>query len=124
MGGVVLFIVCAAAVSPTRAAEPVARRMALPASAHELVRAASVGSTAWQLDVKFLDPQRITLKLPGDAEPTTFWYVLFEVTNHTGRDVQFYPSFRLVTSTLHVVEGGANISPNVYDAIAARQRRG
>ncbi len=79
-------------------------------------------TTARQLDVKFYDPQRIALQLTGDSHPTTFWYMLFEVTNNTGRDVEFYPSFRLVTNTLKVVEGGADIPPSVYDAIAARHK--
>ncbi len=83
---------------------------------------AGTSTTSWQLEVKFHDPQRIMLRLPGDHHETTLWYLLYEVTNHTGRDVEFYPSFRLVTATLKVVEGGANISPSVYDAIAARHK--
>lgn len=83
---------------------------------------AEVFSTKWQLDFAFHDMQRISLVLPGDSDATTFWYLLFEVTNQTGRDVELYPSFELVTDTLQVVEGGANISPSVYDAIAARHR--
>lgn len=82
------------------------------------------GSSAqgWQLDVKFHDPQRISIQLPGDRHETTFWYLLYEVTNETGRDVEFYPSFSLVTDTLRVVIAGDNISPSVYDAIAARHK--
>lgn len=77
---------------------------------------------SWQLDVRFYDPQRISLRLPGDVQETTFWYLLYEVTNRTGKDVDFYPSIRLITSTLEVVEAGANIHPMVYDAVAARHR--
>lgn len=84
---------------------------------------ADIASTAWQLDVEFYDPQRITIQLPGSDRPTTFWYVLYQVTNQTGQEVQFYPSFRIVTNTLQVVDGGADISPSVYDAIAARHKR-
>ena len=75
-------------------------------------------SPHWQLGLSFHDPQRITVQMPGEPEPTTFWYLLFTVTNDTGTDVQFYPSFRLVTDTLESVEGGANVVPAVYDAIA------
>jgi hypothetical protein len=77
---------------------------------------------SWLLDIRFYDPQRITLTLPGDKQQTTFWYMLFEVINDTGQDVEFFPSFRLVTNTLQVVEGGAGISPSVYDAIFARHK--
>jgi len=77
----------------------------------------------WQLEFSFYDPQRVSLQLPGDRHETVFWYVLYQVTNLTGRDVEFYPSFRLVTDTLREVEGGAEISPRVYDVLAARHKR-
>lgn len=80
-------------------------------------------STDWSLDVQFHDPQRIRIRLPGDRESTTFWYMLYQVTNNTGRDRNFYPSFRLVTDSLEVVEAGNSISPIVYDYIVGRHRR-
>lgn len=79
-------------------------------------------STAWQLDFNFQDVQRITLTPPGESAPVTYWYLLFQVVNNTGRDVEFYPSFDLVTDTLQVVKGGDNVGPAVYDAIALRHR--
>jgi hypothetical protein len=74
-------------------------------------------SRTWQLDFDFADPQRITLS--GE----TYWYVVFRVTNRSGRDVEFYPSFRLVTETLQVVEGGDHVSPAVYEGIGAKHRK-
>ena len=62
------------------------------------------------------------MTFPGDRHSSTFWYMLYEVTNNTGQEVGFYPSFRLVTDTLQVVEAGADIPPSVYDAIAGRHR--
>ncbi len=84
---------------------------------------ASTTGRSWQLDFRFHDPQRISIVLPGDQAPTTFWYLLYEVTNNTGRDVEYYPSFELVTNTLQTVTGGDNISPSVYEAIAAQHRK-
>ena len=78
---------------------------------------------AWQLQFEFHDPQRIQVTLPGNSRPTTYWYVLYQVTNKTNREVDFYPSFRLVTDTLQVVTAGETIPPSVYDAIARRHRR-
>ena len=49
--------------------------------------------------------------------------MLYRVTNQTGADVQFFPSFRLVTDTLTVVDGGDGIGTHVYEAIARRHRR-
>jgi len=77
----------------------------------------------WELDFQFLDAQRISVTLPGDATPTTFWYMMYRVTNHTGKDVMFTPSFRIVTDTLEEVVAGDGISPSVYDAVAARHKR-
>ena len=83
---------------------------------------AAVSPKSWQLDFVFHDPQRIAVQLPGHIHPTTFWYVVYEVTNNTGKERGFFPSFRLVTDTLQVVEGGADIHPSVYEAVAARHR--
>jgi len=80
-------------------------------------------SNNWTLEFEFHDPQRITVRLPGASDPTTYWYLLYRVTNQTGQDVQFYPSFRLVTNTLAVVDGGDDIPSGVYDAIAERHRK-
>ncbi len=87
--------------------------------------APSAGSSAesWQLEFSFHDPQRLTLTLPGQSEPTSFWYVLYTVTNNTGRDVQFFPSFKLVTDTLNVVTAGDYVNPDVYDVIKARHKK-
>lgn len=80
----------------------------------------SVIPQSWQLEFEFDDPQRIEVQLPGAGRPTTFWYVLYTVTNSTDSEVDFYPSFRLVTDTLHVVAAGDDVMPQVYDAIAER----
>ncbi|NOT02800.1 MAG: hypothetical protein HOP29_19545 [Phycisphaerales bacterium] len=78
---------------------------------------------AWEVEFAFHDPQPIDIRLPGDSDATTFWYVLYTVTNTTGREVPFYPSFEIVTDDLTVIEGGANINPAVYDAVEARHRK-
>ncbi len=80
-------------------------------------------SMAWQVDFVFHDPQRIQVVLPGEDRPTTYWYVLYQVTNDTNREIDFYPAFQLVTDTLKVVSAGDMIPPRIYDAIAKRHRR-
>lgn len=89
---------------------------------HAAPRPQTLANT-WQLDFNFNDPQRLTVQLSGDASPTTYWYVLYQVTNNTGHDVHYYPSFRLLTDTLKTVEGGANLNPGIYDVIAARHKK-
>ena len=83
---------------------------------------AGIVSAAWELDFEFTDPELITVNIPGAAQPRTYWYMLYRVTNRTGQDVDFSPSFRLVTETLDVQIGGENVHPAVYDLIAARHK--
>lgn len=83
----------------------------------------SIAPRAWEVEFTFHDPQRIALRLPGDDFERTFWYVLYTVTNHAGKEVPFYPTFDIVTDKLNVIEGGSGISPTVYDAIKARHHK-
>lgn len=95
----------------------------LAASAAGAEPAMGLARSSWELDFEFQDPRRIVVQLPGDNHKTTFWYLLYEVTNRTNSEVGFFPSFRLVTDTLKVVEGGAEVSPTVYDVIASRHEK-
>jgi hypothetical protein len=76
---------------------------------------------AWELDVEFHDLQRITVTV--DGKPTSYWYLLYTVTNNAAEDVEFFPSFDLVTNELQVVPANDGIHPSVYDAIEARYRK-
>lgn len=80
----------------------------------------SLTPKSWDLEFEFFDPARIEVALPGEERPTTFWYLIYTVTNNSGREVLFYPQFDLVTDTLNVVQGGDHVSPTVFDAIRAR----
>ncbi len=80
----------------------------------------SAAPRAWQLDFEFHDPGRIEVTLPGHNQPTVYWYLLYSVVNETGRDIEFYPTFDLVTDDLEVIEGGSGVHPAVYAAIGER----
>lgn len=77
----------------------------------------------WQLAITYSDPQRMSIRLPGDEHETTFWYVMYTVTNKGRLEVPFFPTFELVTDQLSVITGGEDISPTVYDAIRKRHRK-
>lgn len=94
---------------------------ALPAPSLGSPRA-GLASTQWQLELRFQDPQRITVRLPGETTDASYWYLVYEVVNNTGRDIQFYPSFKIVTNTLKVVDSGVEVSPSVVDWIVERHR--
>ncbi len=74
----------------------------------------------WELEFQALDvikPIRVTL--PGENHPTTFWYLRYRITNNTGEDRQFIPSFDLCTNTGHLFTDRTLVPKAVYDAIKA-----
>lgn len=77
----------------------------------------------WELDFDFVDIQRVTVPLPGGSQPVTYWYLLYTVVNNTENDIEFYPSFELITDTMEVVTAGDHIHPKVYDVISARHKK-
>lgn len=78
---------------------------------------------SWELDFAFHDPQRITVQHAGQTEGTTYWYLLYSVTNQTDRDVEFHPTFELVTDSMQKSIGGEEISTTVFEAIRVRHHR-
>ncbi|MBN1435646.1 MAG: hypothetical protein JW936_01100 [Sedimentisphaerales bacterium] len=77
----------------------------------------------WQLDIEFHgQPRQITITLPGDTQPRSFWYLPYTITNNTGQEVRFYPQFDLLTDTLRLYHAGEGVRRPVFEAI--RQRYG
>jgi len=73
---------------------------------------------AWQLDFELHGtPRQISIKLPGDAKPRRFWYLLYSITNDTGRDIEFYPQFDLFTDTFKLYYAGVKVRRPVFKAI-------
>jgi hypothetical protein len=77
---------------------------------------------SWELELKFLDPQRIEVQLPGSDRPEVYWYLVYTVTNPGPRSQRFFPMFQIVTDDLRVYETDLGISPLVFDAIRTRHR--
>ena len=76
--------------------------------------------TEWELSFSHQAPQAIQVRVPGEAAPRTFWYMLYSVTNQTGQDRMYVPNFVLYTDTGQVRGGAEGISPTVFEAIVAR----
>ena len=72
---------------------------------------------AWQLDFESEPPRAVQITLPGQAQPTTFWYVRYRVTNHTGEDQIFVPEFMLYTDTGDLMRAGRRVPTAAFDAI-------
>ncbi len=72
---------------------------------------------SWQLEFNYETPRMISLKLPGEQERHTYWYVLYKVTNHTGEDRVFAPDFVLYTDTGQILRAGEGVPAAVFTEI-------
>ncbi len=70
----------------------------------------------WELGFKFQDIKRITVDIPGQGQQT-YWYMIYTITNNTGKDVFYHPEISLVTNTLQVLKSQINVDPSVFRAI-------
>ena len=68
----------------------------------------SVGNN-WTVEVKFENPQQISLPVGKNGKTQRFWYLILTVTNNTKRDVGFYPRCELMTDTFQIVPAGKSI---------------
>lgn len=75
---------------------------------------------AWELNFRFENPERVSVYLPDKQEPIVYWYMLYSVENRGDKEVDFYPDFELVTSTLQVVQDEIRVSPEAFRAIQRR----
>jgi len=80
----------------------------------------AVAPVSWELKFRFQDPQRLSVVVPGHAEPVVYWYMVYSVENPTDAEVEFYPRFDIVTDTLKVVRSEVGVSPEAFRAVFAR----
>lgn len=78
----------------------------------------------WQLDIRIHGtPQRIVVQSPGQDHPKAFWYLPYTITNHTGRDVDFYPECEVFTNTFKLYKAGRGVRKAVFNAVRNRYNR-
>jgi len=75
----------------------------------------------WTVEVKFEQPEQLIVPW-GSNGPTRFWYMIFSVTNRTGRDVDFYPRFEMMSDTFQVVPAGVGVPPGAFERIKQRHQ--
>jgi hypothetical protein len=73
----------------------------------------------WTLDLRFENPQQITLE---GATPQRYWYTILTLTNKLGKDVDFYPAAQLITDTLQVVPAIKGTSAVLFEKIKNRHQ--
>ena len=83
--------------------------------------------TTWELKFDFDPPQPITVTLPGRKKPSTFWYMLYSVTNLTrnpetgrGADQDFIPEFIMYTDTGQAAVSNRRLPAGVFTSIRKR----
>ncbi|MFH1747838.1 MAG: hypothetical protein ABIG44_12455 [Planctomycetota bacterium] len=78
---------------------------------------------SWEFGLKYDDPQRIEVLLPGNDRSEVYWYMVYTVTNPDSRSQLFFPTFQIVTEDLQVIDTDVGISPLVFEAIRERHRK-
>ncbi len=72
---------------------------------------------AWEIDIDYKNPQPIMVKIPGRPKPQLFWYLLYTVTNRSGKDRLFVPEIVLYTNTGQMLRAGQGVNTIVYKTI-------
>lgn len=73
----------------------------------------------WQLDLE-VGPMRLgSVEVPG-VGPRTFAFLTYTVTNYSGQDLLFAPSFELATDQGTLVKGGQDVPASVTREILGR----
>ncbi len=72
---------------------------------------------SWELTFTHDKPQAIEVKLPGQDEPQTFWYLRYRIANNTGDDQFFIPEFAIYTDTGELVPAGKGVPQGVFEKI-------
>jgi hypothetical protein len=83
----------------------------------------AVSPRSWDLDFVFQTPRRIVVEVPGESVPRAFWYMTYVVTNHTGQDRPYLPTFELLAADGQVIRSDLEFSPSIFQAVARRQSR-
>src|SRR5262245_58266349 len=66
---------------------------------------------SWELKLEYLEPRRI------EVGGTTYWYLVYTVTNTSSLTQRFFPTFQLVTEDLKVLDTDTGISADVFSEI-------
>lgn len=77
---------------------------------------------SWEFELRFEDPRRIEVSVPGRGQPEVYWYLLYTVVNRSDTTQYFFPTFQIVLEDLQVVDTDMGIHASVFEAIRQRHR--
>lgn len=73
-------------------------------------------SPSWQLDFEYDEPDAIAVKtLTGETR--WYWYMTYEVTNHTGEERLFVPDITIADDTGRIIPAGEDVPARAFRAI-------
>lgn len=75
----------------------------------------SIYPIAWQFDFKHGEPKRIVV----GSDP--YWYLTYTVTNKTGEERLWAPTFEMLTNDGKIVKAGHGVPGDVFDRVAERE---
>lgn len=72
---------------------------------------------AWYLGVKAGMLKRIVVAVPGQKAPNAYWYLPYTVTNNTGKEINFFPEFEMVTQDGKIHRSDNHVPLAVFQAV-------
>ena len=76
----------------------------------------SIYPISWQLDFKHGMPKRIVVGNQG------YWYMTYTVTNKTGQEQIWAPTFEMVDNDGKIVKAGHGVDPSAFDKIQSIEK--
>jgi len=76
----------------------------------------SIVARSWQLDFEHDRPRTLSVTL-ADGSIRWFWYLPYQITNHTGDDRLFVPEIVIATDAGDILTSGKNVPASVYPAV-------
>ena len=110
----VAFVALVSSAARAQELEARAARLAIEKADPDAVDPNTIKGEKWTLDIQYETPQPI-VALGPEGEKVIYWYVIYTITNLTGADRQYVPSFTLFANTGAIRKAG--VYPAVYDAI-------
>jgi len=80
----------------------------------------SIVPRAWSFDFEYRDPELIAVQ-DIHGQTRWYWYMHYQVTNHTGRERLFIPEFTIATDEGDLITANAEVSNKVFKAIQERE---
>ncbi|MCG3180324.1 MAG: hypothetical protein BIFFINMI_02683 [Phycisphaerae bacterium] len=77
----------------------------------------SIVANSWEVDLEFKTPMRLVKQINGRAKPVYYYYMVYTVTNNSGKEVDWLPRFQLVDDALQTHNAQLAISPALFEEI-------